>query len=200
MTLQAYYRDWGMKSASCRSARELNTVARLSETTHEFNGARASRLVECLEHHLYPGVRVAVLGLAYKPNTHVIEESPGVALTKELVDAGCDVVVYDPLAMEEARRELGDSVVYAQSLSACVSGAEVVAISEPDPAYAHLTASDLPVPVGRVTVVDCWRLLRRQLAQEPNVNYVSIGVSASDALAERKLRMLWEPTCELQPA
>jgi UDPglucose 6-dehydrogenase len=181
-------------------ARELNVVAKLSETTHEFNRARASRLVERLEHHLYPGVTVAVLGLAYKPNTHVIEESPGIALAKELVEAGCNVVVYDPLAMEEAKRELGDSVTYADSVQACVQRARVVAVTVPDHTYAGLADTERATLDDKLTIVDCWRLLGTQVGEHPEIDYLPIGRCTNEGAAATHLRNVWEAASDLQPA
>src|SRR2546425_7456241 len=52
---------------------------------------------------LPPGGRVGILGLAYKPNTTVVEESQGIAFARYFASKGAPVVVYDPAALEGAR-------------------------------------------------------------------------------------------------
>lgn len=60
------------------------------------------------------GLRICVLGLAFKPNTDDMREAPSIVAIKELKSRGANIVVYDPVAMEEARKYyLGDSVIYA---------------------------------------------------------------------------------------
>ncbi len=53
------------------------------------------------------GGTVGILGISYKPDTEVIEESQGLMLAKQLANEGCRVCVYDPAAMENAQRALG---------------------------------------------------------------------------------------------
>ena len=57
---------------------------------------------------------IGVWGLSFKPKTNDIRESSAVYLVKKLVDAGVNVRVYDPAAMDETRKQLGNSVYYAE--------------------------------------------------------------------------------------
>lgn len=65
------------------------------------------------------GKKVAVWGLSFKPGTDDMREAPAIVTIKELLAAGCEVAVYDPVAMVEAKRYLGDSVYYAQDIYDC---------------------------------------------------------------------------------
>jgi UDPglucose 6-dehydrogenase len=60
--------------------------------------------------------RIAVWGLAFKPETDDMREAPSLVLIDKLVKAGCKVRVYDPVAMTECKRRIGDTVEYAKDM------------------------------------------------------------------------------------
>ena len=65
-------------------------------------------------------------GLAFKPETDDMREAPSLVLIDKLIKAGAIVKVYDPVAMNECRRRLGDSVTYAQDMYDAVDGADAL--------------------------------------------------------------------------
>jgi len=67
------------------------------------------------------GRTFAIWGLSFKPRTDDMREAPSLVLISHLLDSGCRVRVYDPVAMEEARKELGDRVEYASDQYQCVA-------------------------------------------------------------------------------
>jgi UDPglucose 6-dehydrogenase len=75
----------------------------------------------------FTGVRVAVLGAAFKPNTDDVRDSPGLAVAKALAKTNAEVVVYDPEATENARREL-PTVHYAKSMVDAVRGSDLTCL------------------------------------------------------------------------
>ncbi len=75
----------------------------------------------------FTGVRVAVLGAAFKPNSDDVRDSPSLAIAKALSKTNADVVVYDPEGMENARREL-DSVSYARSMLDAVRDSDLTCV------------------------------------------------------------------------
>lgn len=73
------------------------------------------------------GVKVAALGAAFKPNSDDIRDAPALDVARMLNEAGAKVAVYDPAAMENARRSYPD-LTYADTLEEAVTGAQVVAL------------------------------------------------------------------------
>ena len=72
------------------------------------------------------GATVSLWGLSFKPNTDDMREAPSVVLANALLAVGCKVKVYDPIAMEEARKQLGDTVYYASDIYDAVNDAEAL--------------------------------------------------------------------------
>ncbi|KKI89251.1 UDP-glucose 6-dehydrogenase [Bacillus sp. SA1-12] len=74
------------------------------------------------------GKKAALLGLAFKPNTDDVRESASLVLAKELVKKGSIVTVYDPIALENAKKVLGDRVIYCTSIDEAILGADLTFI------------------------------------------------------------------------
>jgi len=72
------------------------------------------------------GKRAAIWGLSYKPGTDDMREAPSLTLISQLLEAGCTVKAYDPVAMDEARFRLGDSIEYADDIYDTVMDADVL--------------------------------------------------------------------------
>lgn len=163
-------------------AQAVGANATLAAATDAVNRKQAERIVSRLLPKLVPNAKVGILGLSYKPDTGVIEESQGVALAKELLSKGYAVVLYDPLALDNVRQLLGTQAQYATSVQDCVHEADVIVVTTPDRAYQSLQPSDL-TPVNssqRKVVLDCWRVLdREQLA--PVCEYMALGVGSTAA-------------------
>jgi UDPglucose 6-dehydrogenase len=175
-------------------ARELGSRAELAETTDRSNRALTEKIVERLRLMIPKGATVAILGLAYKPYSHVIEESQGIRLAKALSHAGARVVAYDPLAGEVARAELAYHALVLDSLENCLEQADVVLITTPDPAFKALRSNHFQRKP--VTVVDFWRILADELAASPGIRYVPAGRSIDESANANRLEKLWGDTRE----
>ena len=176
-------------------ARELGQTAPLAEATDEYNRTIVDRLAERITTFANHGSKVAILGLAYKPDTCVVEESQGLQLAARLAIKGLKIMVYDPLALENARRILGNAVHYAGSLEECVQKAEVLVIANPDREFARIHTEQLTLRPGQI-VFDAWRSLRRRFVDNGSVSYFPLGVGdRTEELAER-LQNLWRERLE----
>lgn len=72
------------------------------------------------------GKRIALWGLSFKPQTDDMREAPSLTVIDALLRAGCTVRAYDPIAMEESKRRIGDRIAYAQDLYEAAEGADAV--------------------------------------------------------------------------
>ena len=141
-------------------ARDLGAEALLAEATDAVNVAQTERLARIVQSRLKNGSVIGILGLSYKPDTDVIDESPGIALARLLGhEAGHDVVVYDPVATEAALRVLDGAAQGSASMRDLLERSDVVVIATPWPEFADLPADSLAREGEPLVVIDCWRLL-----------------------------------------
>ena len=72
------------------------------------------------------GKRAAIWGLSYKPGTDDMREAPALTLISQLLEAGCSVRAYDPVAMDEARKRLGETIEYSTDIYDALKDADVL--------------------------------------------------------------------------
>ncbi len=172
-------------------AGELGVGAELAATTDSMNRTIAEKVVQKIFPMLRKGATVAVLGLSYKPFSHVTEESPGVYIARHLSKNGIRVVAYDPMSAEMPLEDLRGEIVILDSLEECLGQAEAVLITTPDPIFQALAASDFKNQWTEVLVFDFWRILREKLDASPHIKYVGIGLGDDDAANSARLKALW---------
>jgi UDPglucose 6-dehydrogenase len=168
----------------------LGVDGRLLKVNDDFNRGLSQRRIDMLKPHLPAGATVAVLGLAYKPLSHVIEESPGVYLCRALSDAGYRVIGHDCLAARGAEEELKMTALVTDALGEALKDAEVVIVTTTDKTYLELTAETLLQGRPQVTLIDFWRCLKH-LATDPRIRYVPIGLCIDDENAASVLKEQW---------
>ncbi len=123
--------------ALLKTARDAGVRLELIEATERVNEAQKIYLVSKIRDHFGDGLkgkRLAVWGLAFKPRTDDMREAPALALIHALIDEGVSVRVYDPEAIDEARRHLAGvdgSVTYCRkSYEACDGADGLVLVTE----------------------------------------------------------------------
>ena len=166
-------------------ARAKGVPALLAEATDDMNRRQVPRLAALILSHLPAGGTIGILGLSYKPDTEVIDESQGLELAALLVSGGHRVVVYDPAAMGNAKRVLTRGVVFARSAAECAGKSDVLAITTPWPEFRALRPVDLKQTGVAPVLLDCWRQLDRQ-AFRGSAEYLTLGCTPeSSAQAAR---------------
>ncbi len=160
-------------------ARSVGASAELAESVDHVNRRQVDRLANLVKQNTEPNDTVAVLGLAYKPHSDVVEQSQGLQLAESLASNGIDLIAYDPAAMQNAQRVSQNGVRFADSLRACIDTADAAVVMTPWPEFTRLTGTEF-CGSGRLRVViDPWRALdAKQLSDR--VRYVAGGVGPID--------------------
>lgn len=173
-------------------AEAIGSSAPLAHATDEANRAMVSRQCERVVGNLPAGSTVAVLGLAYKPDTNVIDESQSISLAKQLAANGNRVIVFDPHAMETARAALQGNVIYASSIADALKNADAVVIMNPCAEFKALEAKDFPRRPSPMLVVDCWRILSAKLRSCDWIRYAPLGTGSVDQPRIARLERIWQ--------
>ena len=102
---------------------------------------------------------ISVLGLSFKEGTPVIEESVSIYVVKELFKKGYTISVYDPMAMENARKELGKDIKFSESAIECLKGTSLCFIATAWKEFRDLQAVDFVENMESAVVLDVWGVL-----------------------------------------
>jgi UDPglucose 6-dehydrogenase len=140
-------------------ARSLGANPDIAEATDRVNRYQIERVFGAVQTRLTDNETIGILGLSYKPDTPVIEESQGVALAQRLLDNGLSVIGYDPKALPAASAALGSRFRVAGSAEDCVRRSDLVVVMTPWREFGRLSPAVFVKPAGRTTVIDCWRVL-----------------------------------------
>lgn len=163
----------------------------LLDANDHFNRSLSALVVTKLRSEIAPGGTVAVLGLAYKPHSNVIEQSPGIYLARSLSDVGYRVIGHDPLATDNASAALMGHGLVTADLGSCLREAGTFLVTTRDPAYADLQSKEFLVAGKKTaTVVDFWRFLPH-LQSDKSIKYIPLGLCRDPESAEQILRKLW---------
>jgi UDPglucose 6-dehydrogenase len=158
--------------------RQLGVRCDLAEATDLINDHQLKRLERAVTHHCSPGTTVAILGLAYKPNTPVIEESQGLRLALALVQKGFKIITSDPQARLDHSKLSGLDIDFSPSAQTVIESAEAIIIMTPWPEYENLA----PSIFGRKVVIDPWRLFPMK-SLLPSTRHIHLGVGETHSTA-----------------
>jgi UDPglucose 6-dehydrogenase len=157
-------------------AHSLGVDAGLAEATHAYNESLKLWLLDrVLRASADPGTLISIIGLAYRPGTPVLEKATGMWLADTLAGLGKRLILFDDIAMLQARERLGAGVEYAADLHSAVSDARVVVLIAGDETVCNLRPTDFPQPT--VTVIDCWRSCT-WMETNPSIDYAPLGTGA----------------------
>ena len=165
-------------SAVVDLARKVGYTFELMEATLSANDRVKARMVEKVEGVTgnVMGKRVAILGIAFKPETDDIRESASLKLASDLLARGADVVAYDPAAMENAQREM-PALRLAEDPYSCVAGADVLVLATDWNQFRKLDLERLEKTMKAKNFVDLRNLYEPREMKKLGWNYAGLGRS-----------------------
>lgn len=135
-------------------AESMGARGDLARATQSINDYQSERLVKLISSFVEPGSTVAILGLSYKPDTAVTEESAGLNLAVALLDAGYQVTVHDPSAVMPSY--LAEKIPQIDDVQTALANSQLAIIMTPWPQYQSLSLAEFaPAPA----LMDCWGIV-----------------------------------------
>ena len=148
----------------------------LLKEVEKINQRRVELFVEKIRKELWVtrGKKIAIWGLAFKPNTDDVRFAPSIALVKSLLDEGADVRAYDPEAMEKAKSVL-PNITYCSTPYQAAEGADAIVIVTEWDEFHSMDWDRLRAAVERPIVFDGRNMLDPVEMSRRGFQYVSIG-------------------------
>ncbi len=123
------------------------------------------------------GKKLAILGLAFKPETDDMRESPALDIVQELARQGAIIHAYDPAAMDEARALLPDSVIFEKSAQACLAAADAAVLITEWNEFRALTPQNFKDQMKHPVLVDLRNVYDPAVMRGAGISYSSVGRS-----------------------
>jgi len=159
------------------TASRLGYDFKLLRSVVEINRERAAHLVEMMRKAMGPleDKKVAVLGLALKPNTDDMREAKSLEVVRALHAAGAQIRAYDPVAMENARSMMPPGVVFCESAFEAAAGADGVTLLTEWNEFKYLNLDRLRGLLRRPLIFDARNLYEPERMRRLSFEYYSIG-------------------------
>lgn len=163
--------------ALAHTGREHGCVMGVIEAVEAVNERQKGIVYEKLKEALgdLTGKVIAMWGLAFKPETDDMREAPALVIIDKLVADGAVVKVYDPVAMEECRRRIGDKVVYCKDMYDAVIDADAVALVTEWKSFRVPSWSVMKKVMRSPILVDGRNIYDRHEVEEEGFRYAAIG-------------------------
>ncbi|MFC1704793.1 UDP-glucose dehydrogenase family protein [Nanoarchaeota archaeon] len=160
--------------ALIHAANEVGLDALLPKATNNINNKQTERVVEIVMSKANQNSKVSILGLTYKPNTEVVEESAGIILAKKLMEKNIPTILYDPSANKDFVRKALKEPKFADSIKECINQSDVIVITTPWEEFRNIVLNDLEKS-DKLVVIDCWRILDAKNMSN-KVEYIGLGI------------------------
>jgi UDPglucose 6-dehydrogenase len=158
-------------------SKTLGYEPKLLEAVEDVNKHQPQRAIELCRKLLgeLKGRRIAVLGLAFKPNTDDMREAPSIAIIRQLLEEGAEVVAYDPAAMPNAKAIFKDSIKYANSAIECLRDADCCILVTEWDEFKKLKPEDFIQNMRRPILLDGRRIFDpKEFSQK--IKFMAIGL------------------------
>ena len=152
---------------------DMPILANVVDSNERQRGIIVDKIMERFES--VKGMKVALLGLAFKPNTDDIREAPSISVSEKLINAGAEVHAYDPAAIKNARQVLPAEVKYADSVASALASADIAVILTEWKEIKKFPISEYAQHMKSPVIFDGRNCFTLEEAEESGVEYHSIG-------------------------
>lgn len=167
--------------ALVRSSDEVNYDFKILDAVMEVNEAQKLHLLPKIKSYFkdnLKGKHFALWGLAFKPNTDDIREAPALYMIEALTEAGATVTAFDPEAMANVKKQIGDKIIYAESQYAALENADALIIATEWNEFRTPEFSKIEKSLKNKAIFDGRNLFETSSMREQGFHYESIGRAA----------------------
>ncbi|WHX41279.1 UDP-glucose/GDP-mannose dehydrogenase family protein [Mesobacillus sp. AQ2] len=154
----------------------LEAVIKVNSRQQAITVQKAKELFGSLE-----GLRVAVLGLAFKPDTDDIREAASLTILRGLLSKGASVIAYDPVAVPNARIIFENAIDYTTNIETAISGAELVIIATEWDHIKHQPLEKYVQLMKKPIIIDGRNCYSLREVSKHSITYYSIGRSSTQS-------------------
>lgn len=165
--------------AIIRTARENNYNLRVLEAVEAVNDDQKSNLVEKAKKYFggsLKGKKITLWGLSFKPQTDDMREAPALVIIQNLLDEGAEITGYDPVAIKESKRRIGDTIKYADNLYDAVNEADALFLVTEWKEFRIPNFKELAKRMNHHVIFDGRNIYDRQEMIEHGFDYFGIGI------------------------
>jgi UDPglucose 6-dehydrogenase len=151
---------------------------KILQAVMDVNQSQKSFFVQKILHHFQgdlKGKKIALWGLAFKPDTDDIREAPALDVIEALNSAGAQIVAFDPEAMENVRQVLGDSIGFANSAYETLDGADALVIATEWGVFRNPNMDEIKTRMKTPLVFDGRNIFQPSKMKSLGFQYISIG-------------------------
>lgn len=148
--------------------KSLNIRSQIPRIIHRFNEEYINSFARQIINRAKNKKVIGILGVTYKPNTNVVDESPGLKLGIRLINQGFIVNIYDPAIKYIDAKQIPKKFNIIYSLQKIIANSEIIIIMVPRKEFSMIK------PKKNSLVFDCWRILKNKKFK--NIDYIPLGI------------------------
>ncbi len=168
--------------ALIKTAKENKYNMRVLTAVEEVNENQKEVIFNKVKNHFngnLKGKKFALWGLSFKPKTDDMREAPSLVIIEKLLKEGANVVAYDPVAMHEAQRMIGDTIAYSMDMYDCLDGADALLIVTEWPEFRVPDFDEITKRLNEKTLFDGRNIFDFQDMKKLGYSYYCVGINTN---------------------
>lgn len=164
--------------ALIKTAYEKGYQAKLLEEVDALNERQKSIIVEKIQERFsqdLKGKTFSILGLSFKPKTNDMREAPSITIIQELLSRGAVLKVFDPCAMEDAKKLFNDKITYCSSVEDTAFGSSALVLVTEWDEFRSINFSELGKIMKEKVIFDGRNIYEPELVRDEDFEYIGMG-------------------------